>query len=115
MDDSIALKQFSKTGMAIGQGITSLIKIFNPDKIILGGPLSTAGNYLLPSIKTAIAKHIYPIIKQEVEVKISNFGPDASLIGAIAIVAEDVITHPANISKGGDAPKPTAQQEMVQM
>jgi predicted NBD/HSP70 family sugar kinase len=83
----------------MGQGFAGLINIFNPEKIILGGPLSIAGDYLLPTIKETIARHSLAEIDQQAEVLISPFGPDASLIGAIAIVADDVLSFPSQLLK----------------
>lgn len=91
--DKEAIDSFAEAGLAMGQGFAGLINIFNPKKIILGGPLSIAGEYLLPDIKEAVKRHSMPETGQQVEVLLSPFGPDASLIGAIAIVADDILNH----------------------
>ncbi len=83
----------------MGQGFAGLINIFNPDKIILGGPLSIAGEYLLPAIREVIPHHTLPEIDQQAEVIMSSFGPNASLIGAIAIVVDDVLSHPTQVER----------------
>lgn len=93
--DREAIDSFAEAGHAMGQGLAGLVNIFNPDKIILGGPLSLAGEYLLPSIRETVSRHSMPEIDQQAEVVLSPFGPDASLIGAIAIVADDVLSVPS--------------------
>ncbi len=95
--DKEAIDSFAEAGHAMGQGLAGLINIFNPEKIVLGGPLSIAGEYLLPAIKETVARHALPEIDQQVEVLLSPFGPDASLIGAIAIVADDFLSLPSHI------------------
>ncbi len=95
--DQAAIDVFNEAGYAMGQGFAGLINIFNPEKIILGGPLSIAGDYLLPAIKETVANHSMPEFDQQTEVVLSTFGPDASLIGAIAIVADDVFAKPMSI------------------
>jgi predicted NBD/HSP70 family sugar kinase len=97
--DSEAIDSFAEAGRAMGQGFAGLINIFNPEKIILGGPLSVAGNYLLPAIKETVDRHSLPEIDQQAEILLSPFGPDASLIGAIAIVVDDALSHPVNIER----------------
>ncbi len=92
--DQEAIDSFVEAGHAMGQGFAGLINIFNPEKIILGGPLSIAGEYLLPAIKETVARHSLPEIDRQAEVLLSTFGPDASLIGAIAIVVDDVLSKP---------------------
>jgi predicted NBD/HSP70 family sugar kinase len=97
--DQEAIDSFTEAGHAMGQGFAGLINIFNPEKIILGGPLSIAGEYLLPAIKETVTRHSLPEIIQQAEVLLSPFGPDASLIGAIAIVVDDVLSHPISIER----------------
>jgi glucokinase-like ROK family protein len=97
--DPEARESFEEAGRAMGQGFAGLINIFNPEKIILGGPLSLAGDYLLPAIREVIPHHTLPEIDQQAEVVLSSFGQDASLIGAIAIVVDDVLSHPNQIER----------------
>jgi glucokinase-like ROK family protein len=97
--DQEAIAAFAEAGRAMGQGFAGLINIFNPEKIILGGPLSLAGDYLLPAIRDVIPSHTLPEIDQQAEVVLSAFGQDASLIGAIAIVVDDVLSHPSQVER----------------
>lgn len=99
LGDVEAIDSLIEAGHAMGQGFAGLINIFNPDKIILGGPLSITGKYLLPAIKETIARHALPEIEQQAEVLLSPFEADASLIGAIAIVADDVLSKPAHFER----------------
>ncbi len=99
LGDAQAIESLSEAGAAMGQGFASLINIFNPEKIILGGPLSLAGEYLLPSIQKTVLKHSLPEIGQQSEVFLSRFGPEASLIGAVAIVVDDILARPASVER----------------
>ncbi|MBL8098854.1 MAG: ROK family transcriptional regulator [Anaerolineales bacterium] len=97
--DKEAIDSFAEAGLAMGQGFAGLINIFNPKKMILGGPLSIAGEYLLPNIIEAVKRHSMPEISQQAEIVLSKFGPDASLIGAIAIVVDDALTRFTHFDK----------------
>lgn len=97
--DKEAIDSFTEAGRAMGQGFAGLINIFNPERIILGGPLSVAGEYLLPAIQETVSLHALPEINKQVEILLSPFGPDASLIGAIAIVADDLLSHPVKVER----------------
>jgi predicted NBD/HSP70 family sugar kinase len=99
LGDQQAIDSFAEAGSAMGQGFASLINIFNPEKIILGGPLSIAGSYLLPSIEQTVSQHSLPEIGQQSDVFLSTFGPDASLIGAIAIVVDDILLNPTLVER----------------
>jgi len=97
--DQEAIEALSETGTAMGLGFATLINILNPEKIILGGPLSTVGNYLLPSVIENATKHALPEMRPIVEILLSSFEGDASLIGAISIVADDILENPTNIER----------------
>ncbi len=97
--DSYALESLAEAGMAMGIGLAGLVNIFNPEKIILGGPISVAGKYLLPSIRQSVNKHAMRETVNQTEINISAFGPDASVIGAVAVVADDILTNPTHVKK----------------
>lgn len=97
--DVEALDTFAETGAAMGMGIAGLVNIFNPEKIILGGPMSIAGDYLLPAIKESIEKYSPPEINQQMEILLSAFGSDASVIGSIAIVVDDILSNPTRVER----------------
>jgi hypothetical protein len=51
----------------------------------------------MPTIKEAVALHALFEIDQRTEVLLSSFGPDARLIGGIAVVADEVLSKPMNL------------------
>lgn len=97
--DTDAIISLAEAGTAMGNGFAGLVNIFNPEQIILGGPISIAGNHLLPSIRQSVKKHAMNEIVLGTEINLSAFGPDASLIGAAAAVVNDILTYPTHIDK----------------
>ncbi len=97
--DQEAIDIFTETGEVMGLGFATLINIFNPEKVILGGPLSIIGDYLLPAILLSVKKHTLSEINHQVEILISEFGPDASVIGAVALVVNDILLNPSRVEK----------------
>jgi glucokinase-like ROK family protein len=97
--DPDAIESLVEAGVAMGNGMAGLVNIFNPEKIILGGPVSIAGDYLLPSIRQSVNKHAMHEIVLQTEISLSAFGPQASLIGAAAVVVDDILTNPTHVEK----------------
>ena len=97
--DGIALDALAEAGTAMGIGFAGLVNIFNPEKIILGGPVSVVGEYLLPSIRESVKKHAMTEIAVQTDVGLSAFGPEASLIGAAAVVVDDVLKNPPHAER----------------
>jgi predicted NBD/HSP70 family sugar kinase len=48
-EDKIALHMFAKIGRSLGVGIATLINLLNPEKILLGGGVMEAGDFILPA------------------------------------------------------------------
>ncbi len=97
--DRDALDSLTEAGSAMGTGFAVLINLFNPEKIILGGPISAAGQYLMPAIQESVKRHAMHEILVQTEINLSAFGPDASLIGAAAVVVDDVLSNPSHVEK----------------
>ncbi|MFZ3577164.1 ROK family transcriptional regulator [Virgibacillus sp. DJP39] len=75
-----------EAGVSIGVGLTNLIHIVNPEKIVIGGGVSKAEKYLLPSIKKAIQTRALTERAKQTEISISRLGDDATVLGAIALL-----------------------------
>ncbi len=97
--DPYAIESLAEAGSAMGTGFAVLVNLFNPEKIVLGGPVSIAGEFLMPSIRESLDRHAMQEILSQTEINLSAFGPDASLVGAAAVVVDDVLTHPSHVEK----------------
>jgi glucokinase-like ROK family protein len=98
-DDRVALDSLAETGSALGLGFASLIDTFNPEKIILGGPLSIVGTYLLPAIIETATSHSFSDTSPNAEILLSSFETDAVLLGAVSIVVDDILSNPTHVER----------------
>jgi predicted NBD/HSP70 family sugar kinase len=90
---------FRQAGTALGVGIAGLVNVFNPERIILGGPLCVAGDLLLPGILETVKKYALPELSQPLDIVLSEFGTDATLIGAVALIIDHIIAAPSLIER----------------
>lgn len=84
----------AETGRYLGIGLLQVIYAYNPEAIIIGGPLAQAGEYVLsPARKEASARML---VKKEVEPYIiaSELREKSCAIGAAASVLEAVVLPP---------------------
>jgi len=79
-----------ETGRVIGIGLTNLIHIINPQKIVLGGGVTKAKDLILPVILKTIAECALTPRAKQTEVTITTLGDDATLIGAVSLLLVDV-------------------------
>jgi len=83
-----ALQAFSQAGFYLGIGLSIAINFLNPDKILLGGAVMEAGDFLLsPALKEAM-KRSYKASFRCCRIEKASLGNKAGLIGA-AMWAQD--------------------------
>ncbi|MGG7665412.1 ROK family transcriptional regulator [Dyadobacter sp. BHUBP1] len=85
-DDVLAIELIAQLGQNIGRGIASLINVFNPELVILGGGLLATGDYIGLPIKTAINKYSLSLVNNDTRLVHSKLGEDAGLLGACLLV-----------------------------
>ena len=83
--DPVARQIFRIMGEYIGMGLTSVVNLLNPEKIIIGGGVADAGDILLNPIRETIAKRAMTI-QREVEVVPAQLGNTAGVIGASLLI-----------------------------
>ena len=81
-EDVLAIESIEAIGTTLGMAIAGLINIFNPELVIIGGVVSSAAEYLLLPIKSAMQKHSLNIINRDTQIKFSKLGEKAGSIGA---------------------------------
>lgn len=70
-------------------GVTSIINIFQPDILCIGGGICKEGDYLLKPLKELVSKEVYSKnSKKQTEIVIAKLGNDAGIIGA-ALLGEN--------------------------
>ncbi|GGM83393.1 transcriptional regulator [Dyadobacter beijingensis] len=85
-DDVLAIELIARLGDNIGRGIASLINVFNPELVILGGSLLATGDYIGLPIQTAINKYSLSLVSNDTQLAHSKLGGEAGLLGACLLV-----------------------------
>ena len=81
--NDVAAKQVVETYIGyIADGITNMINIFQPDKIVIGGGISNEGEYILKPIREYVKKYDYNKLFTRAEVTAATLRNDAGIIGA---------------------------------
>lgn len=88
--DTLSIKLISYAGYQIGRALAILIHVLNPEVIVLSGRATQAGKFLLPPIQQAINEHSIPTITDDIDVRLSENGIDAQLIGTAALAIEQI-------------------------
>ncbi len=83
--DPVAAGVLARLGTLLGVGLTTLVNIFNPELIVIGGGAAAAGELLLAPSRRVIAERALPPARDQVRVTGAILGPDAGIMGAAAL------------------------------
>ena len=84
--DAMARSLMKEVAINLGIGIVSLMHIFDPELIVIGGGMSRDLDMLLPEIDREIQRHAMAHLRDRRPVVRSELGDDVSLLGAAALV-----------------------------
>lgn len=86
--DEAAMEVLALIGARLGVAISSLVNIFNPEVVVIGGGVIAAGELLLGPARAEVAARALPPVRGEVRIAGAAFGVEAGMIGA-ALLAFD--------------------------
>jgi len=84
--DPVATAVWDETVEALACGLTSIVNLFEPELVVLGGGVSRAGDRLLAPVRTAVRADAMRPAGETVRIVTSAFGDRVGVAGAAAIV-----------------------------
>mgnify|MGYP001565965465 CR=1 FL=1 len=82
MGDDGALQIWRDIGVVLGVAIGNYINIFNPRVVLLGGNMSDALEFILPSLCDTARATCYPALYKACTITRAKLGNDAGILGA---------------------------------
>lgn len=83
--DVAATEAIELIGSRLGVAIASLVNIFNPQVVVIGGGVIAAGELLLAPARAAVAERTLALVRDTVRIVPARFGVEAGMIGAAAV------------------------------
>jgi glucokinase len=88
--DAEARALLARRGEYLGAAFTTLVNIFNPELIVVGGGVAAVGEPLLGPARRVLAERALQPGRGQVRVVPSAFGPDAGFFGAAALAMTEL-------------------------
>ncbi|MBA4292713.1 hypothetical protein C0431_07040 [bacterium] len=88
--DELAREIWREFGAFMGIGAGSLINVFAPDILAIGGQVSKAGEWFLPSMIHEARNVAAPTIFQDCEIKLAEQVENAGILGGAALALESL-------------------------
>ncbi|MCH5215346.1 MAG: ROK family transcriptional regulator [Muribaculaceae bacterium] len=89
-EDTLCIDIVESIGYKLGKQLASLINIFNPELVIIGGTLSLIADYIIEPVKTSIRKHSLNMINNDSVITISKLKNQAGIVGACMLARSRV-------------------------
>jgi glucokinase len=100
--DAAACQALHKAARDLGLGLTSLLWIFNPEAIIMGGFLAAAWDLVQDTVWTTLRARLPNYLLSSLRIYPSQHAADAAVLGAAALVFSRFFTRFEH--GGGDKP-----------
>jgi glucokinase len=88
--DPVAVEVLDGLGELLGAGLVTLVNIFNPETIVVGGGAAASGELLLAPARRVLAQRGLRPQCDQVRVVAAALGPDAGFIGAAALALAEL-------------------------
>ncbi|MFC5647910.1 ROK family protein [Paenibacillus solisilvae] len=95
--DELTVEAVRKAAWYLGFGLVNLVNLVNPDRIILGGELSSAGDLWINTIQEVVKEHVRPAISSELTIELTSFEQDDILLGSATIAIDRILGQPSSI------------------
>lgn len=85
-DDIFAIDLLQKAGEKIGEGISTLIHLFNPQLLVIGGEIVDSGDLIIAPIQQTLNKYTLVRLRNQCEIKLSNLNSHSTIMGTLMVV-----------------------------
>jgi glucokinase len=85
--DPLALEIYAYAGRTLGLAIVSLLHLFNPEIIVIGGGVTAQGDLIFNPIRETVKAYVVDdAYLQDMPIVLAELGEDVSIIGAAALI-----------------------------
>ena len=86
-----AIDAVHEAGRTIGATLAGCVTLLNPQVIVIGGSLVTAGDHLISGIREVVYRRALPLATQHLQIVASHTGDRAGILGASAMAIDRVL------------------------
>ena len=91
--DPACVELLANAGRFVGQVVATIVNVFNPSLIVIGGGVAGAGDGLLATIRQTVYSRSLPLATRNLAVHRSALGDRAGVVGAATMVAGELFAR----------------------
>lgn len=81
-EDMLCLEVLTEMGNKLGKQVATLINLFNPECVVIGGALSLTGDFLTQSVQNVVRTHSLSLVNRDTKILAACLGERSGVIGA---------------------------------
>jgi glucokinase len=89
--DAEAVDLLRVVGERLGVGIASAINLFDPEEVVVGGGVATAGDLLLEPARRAAAGYVLTGVGERTTIRLARHGVRAGVYGAALLALQEAV------------------------
>ncbi|MFV0430515.1 MAG: ROK family protein [Arachnia sp.] len=104
--DPTAVSVVRETARYLGEAIADVVNVFNPVRVVLHGPTTSASDDLLAGVRSMVYEHARPLATRNLQIAFSVLGERAGIAGAMVLGLEYLLSPAAlssHVATGLDA------------
>jgi glucokinase-like ROK family protein len=92
--EPVAIAALRRVGEYLGIGVANVVNTFNPQLVVIGGPMARGGAYLLDPVQHVVEQRALAHPRLSTRVAISQLGESACAIGSGVMVLKELFRAP---------------------
>jgi glucokinase-like ROK family protein len=88
--DPTSVELLASAGRFVGQAVATVVNVFNPSLVVIGGGVAGAGDGLLATIRQTVYRRSLPLSTRNLAINRSVLGDRAGVVGAATMVANEL-------------------------
>ena len=92
--EEVAALALTRVATWLGTGVASVVNVFNPEAVIMGGALGEIFASAAPTVLAALDAAALPPTREQLRLLQPAFGIDSSLIGAAELAFTPLLADP---------------------
>jgi len=88
-------------GERLGIGIANAINVFDPELVVIGGGVATAGELLLEPARQIARRFVLPGVGERTEIRLARHGPNAGVLGAALLARHELEAQASQAARVG--------------
>lgn len=90
--DTPSLNLLRHAGTLVGTTLASIVSLFNPSLVVIGGGMSDSGDFFLAAIREVVYGQSIPLATRDLRIVKAELGSNAGVVGAATMVLDQLFS-----------------------